>query len=454
MNPLQNLYELIDILKDEKVYLVYDKLGKRVCVLKERSLKTLELYQRLKKINNPCIPEIFRIVQFDEKVFVVEEFIEGQTLAEFFNYHKFNEKIIANILKQICNGLKILHEEKIIHRDLKPSNIMLTKNNSVKLIDFSISRIEKKYSEFDTDFLGTRGYAPPEQFGFGQTDSRSDIFSLGITFQKLLGENYHGYLKKILRKCTELDPAKRYQNTSELISDIDRKYLYYKLRKIFICTPIIFSVIIYPARTFDLEPPQENENKPVEEKIVEPKIEIPQIKESFSFPAIKFPTQELPQENLPQENLPQNPIKKIPIDPRLSRICTLFLNDKIFDKEISANIWQNWRHKGSIIYFPTDWNLTLKVENKNDSALNVNISVNLAGEEKNFAENIFANQSKNLKIPLGNFSIHNGSFQIKILLNTNDDIKFSWQGNSFGNYKEFTIYLSDFRTWKYKNKIT
>ena len=182
MNPLQNLYDVVDVLKDGKqgkVFLVYDKVGKQICVLKERSLQTAEIYRRLKNLQSPFVPKIYRTVQNGEKIFVVEEFIEGQTLAEILIYKNLDEKFATEILKQLCDGLKFLHSKKIIHRDIKPSNIMLTKNNSVKLIDFSISRIAKENSESDTDFLGTRGYAPPEQFGFGQTDPRSDIFSLG-----------------------------------------------------------------------------------------------------------------------------------------------------------------------------------------------------------------------------------------------------------------------------------
>lgn len=136
------------------------------------------------------------------------------------------------MLKQLCECLKILHAQKIIHRDIKPSNVMLTENETVKLIDFSISRIAKENKENDTDFLGTKGYAPPEQFGFGQTDARSDIYSLGVTIQKILGENYDGYLKKILSKCTELDPAKRYQSVEEILADIDKKFFLYKTKKV------------------------------------------------------------------------------------------------------------------------------------------------------------------------------------------------------------------------------
>ena len=258
-----------------------------------------------------------------------------------------------------------------------------------------------------------------------------------------------------MQKCTELDPAKRYQSVEQILIDIDKKFWQHKLKNFFIesliFSLIIFSVLIFPAKTFDLEPPQENIS--VEEKVIEQKIEIPQKSEQSKiiFPEIKYPeiTQNSSQEIF---TIPQNQPKKVQSDPRLNQVCTLLLNNKIFDREIPANVWQNWQNNGEIFYFPDDWSLTLKVENKNNFALNLNISVDFGREEKEFVENISAYQNKNLKIPLGNFAIYNGSFPIKILLNTNDEIIFSWQGNDFGNYKEFTIYLLDFNSWKAQHK--
>ena len=454
MNPLQNLYDIIDTLKDGKtgkVSLVYDKVGKQICVLKERSLHTAEIYRRLKEIKNICIPEIYRIIEFNGTLFVVEEFIEGQTLAEILTYkNNLNEKIAAQILKQLCEGLKTLHEEKIIHRDLKPSNIMLTKNNSVKLIDFSISRIAKENSESDTDFLGTRGYAPPEQFGFGQTDARSDIYSLGVTFKKILGENYGGYLKKILSKCTELDPVNRYQSTEEIFFDIDKKFWQYRLKnfllKFFAFGAVIFTVLFFPTNIFENEIPQENKNleknfsKPEDKKISDKKIPEPQQKD-FQFPEIKIPETSIEPSpknfELPKVEVEEN----FPSDPRLKQICTLYLNGKIFNTEIPAEIWQNWRHDGETLYFPENWNLTLKIENKNSAPLSVNLEIKLNGNKKFFSANIPANQFKNFTVSLGNYSLSSDLINLEIRLNTAEEIIFSWHDGSFGNYRNFRFYL-------------
>ncbi|MBR1421290.1 MAG: serine/threonine protein kinase [Selenomonadaceae bacterium] len=209
MNPLENLYDEIDRYKpDGSVRLMYDRIGQQVLVVKRRELNRRQLYQLLKKIQCQFLPEIYRLVESDGYLYIVEEQINGETLAQIVEYKGFlSETSAAKILLQICECLKELHLRKIVHRDLKPSNIMLTKDNQIKLIDLGISRIEKDFVESDTDVLGTKGYAPPEQFGFQQTDARSDIYSLGITMQQLLGNDYRGYLTKILKKCTEIDPA-------------------------------------------------------------------------------------------------------------------------------------------------------------------------------------------------------------------------------------------------------
>ena len=231
----EKFYQPIDVIKTGEggdVQLVYDKIGKQICVIKQRNLNTLELYKKLKAINSHYIPEIFRLLEVDGKFFVVEEYIGGRTLSEILQYDNFlPEDLTAQILQQLCECLCELHAQKIIHRDIKPSNIMLTRDNIVRLIDFSISRIEKENNSTDTEFLGTRGYAPPEQYGFGQTDSRSDIYSLGVTIQRILGKNYSGWLTKIISRCTKLDPEDRYQSVDELLDDFDRRYWRQKFKR-------------------------------------------------------------------------------------------------------------------------------------------------------------------------------------------------------------------------------
>ena len=222
-----NFYMPIDVIKTGEygdVKLVYDKIGKQVCVIKQRSMNTVEIYKKLKNIDCRYIPQIFRLMVDGDKLFVVEEYVSGQTLAEILKYAMgFSEETAAQILRQLCECLITLHAQNIIHRDIKPSNIMLTRDNVIRLIDFSISRIEKDGAPTDTEFLGTRGYAPPEQYGFGQTDSRSDIYSLGVTIKRLVGNDYEGWLTPILDRCTVFDPNNRYQSAEDLLDDFDRR---------------------------------------------------------------------------------------------------------------------------------------------------------------------------------------------------------------------------------------
>ncbi len=131
-------------------------------------------------------------ISFEEhgKAYLVMEFIEGKTLEKVQNDANgpLNEQLVMGWALQLCDVLNYLHTQPqpIVFRDLKPSNVMVTKNGQVKLIDFGIARIFKSTAARDTTTLGSRGYAPLEQYGRGQSDARSDIYALGATLYDLL----------------------------------------------------------------------------------------------------------------------------------------------------------------------------------------------------------------------------------------------------------------------------
>jgi serine/threonine protein kinase len=130
------------------------------------------------------------------------EFINGRTLHEMLaeSQRPFSESLVIQWAYQLCDVLGYLHNQnpKIIFRDLKPDNIMITVDNQVKLIDFGIVRFFTPGKKKDTIALGTKGYAAPEQFGSGQTDERSDIYSLGATlFHLLTAEDPESHVMKI-----------------------------------------------------------------------------------------------------------------------------------------------------------------------------------------------------------------------------------------------------------------
>ena len=127
-------------------------------------------------------------------------------------------------MKKLCHILKPLHDLKppIIHRDLKLSNIILTSENLIYIVDFDTARYYESGREQDTELLGTKEYAPPEQYGFGQSDARSDIYALGIIFNRLLTGEYPKHqladnrYRPVISKCIRLDPDERFQTISEL----------------------------------------------------------------------------------------------------------------------------------------------------------------------------------------------------------------------------------------------
>ena len=113
-----------------------------------------------------------------------------------------------------------LHEQQppVIHRDIKPQNIIIGKDGKPVLIDFDTARTFKNESDSDTRFLGTKGYAPPEQYGFTQTDCRADIYSFGVLLRFLLTDsvrenpNVRVYkpLARIIDRCTAFAPKERF----------------------------------------------------------------------------------------------------------------------------------------------------------------------------------------------------------------------------------------------------
>ena len=159
---------------------------------------------------------------------VVREYVKGFTLSELLEEGPLTEQEAMPVLLQLCDILAYLHSQSppVIHRDLKPQNIVLTDNGTVKLIDFGISRIYDVGAKKDTVFYGTQEFAPPEQYGFSQTDCRSDLYSLGMVMGYLLTGKTdietvataikNKRLSRIYRKCTDFSPRARYTSAVEV----------------------------------------------------------------------------------------------------------------------------------------------------------------------------------------------------------------------------------------------
>lgn len=171
--------------------------------------------------------------ELGEELVVVMEHVRGQTLHDVVYERDPSLGLAREVFPTLCDAVTELHEglgQPIIHRDLKPSNVILSEAN-LTLIDFGIARMWRADAEADTNAFGTRAYAPPEQFGYGQTDVRSDVYALGMLLYYLLTEevpspNLAGSafddarvplsLRPVLAKATAFDPQARYGSAREL----------------------------------------------------------------------------------------------------------------------------------------------------------------------------------------------------------------------------------------------
>lgn len=197
----------------------------------------------VKKLDHPSVPKIVDIIEKETVIYVVMDYIEGETLSSILKKEGAQpQEVVIKWAKEVCVVLEYLHTQNppIIYRDMKPANIMLQQNGHIKLIDFGIAREYKKQNLTDTVYLGTRGYAAPEQFGgMGQTDARTDIYCFGVTLYELLtGKNpceppYEIYpirywnqklsrhLEYMISKCMEPNPENRYQSCREVLYSLN-----------------------------------------------------------------------------------------------------------------------------------------------------------------------------------------------------------------------------------------
>lgn len=197
----------------------------------------------MKKLDHPNLPRIVDIIETGETLFVVMDYIEGESLEKIVKvYGPQPEEVVIDWAKQLCNVLGYLHNQTppIIYRDMKPANVMLKPEGTLKVIDFGIAREYKIGNSQDTTNLGTRGYAAPEQYETNeQTDPRTDIYCLGVTLHHLLTGRYpdqypyelvpirdvnpslSGGLERIIINCTQKNPENRYQSCDELLYDLE-----------------------------------------------------------------------------------------------------------------------------------------------------------------------------------------------------------------------------------------
>lgn len=185
------------------------------------------------------LPRIIDCYAMGDRRVVVMEYIEGETLQDVVYRCDPSVALAADLFPRICDAVAELHgafDPPLIHRDIKPSNIIVSRD-SLTVIDFGIARTYRDDAEYDTLHFGTKAYAPPEQFGFGQTDERSDVYALGMLLYFCLTEKTPDSkararefaapgvpesLRSVIACAAELDPADRFQTVGELRSAFAR----------------------------------------------------------------------------------------------------------------------------------------------------------------------------------------------------------------------------------------
>ena len=226
-----SFYRELTVLDEKKnIVLVQDRRNSELCVKKTLDIYSRDVYEQLASVRIEGVPAVKECVADDGKLIVVEEYVQGRSLKQVLDEHGLlNEEQAYEIAVQLVDILVRLHqlEPAIVHRDIKPSNIIIEKNGHVNLIDFNAARHVNADKNEDTRMLGTVYFAAPEQFGFGQSDERTDIYGLGATINYIMTGDKPGAgiaecrFSDILKKCLMVDAKDRYQSAEELRGVLD-----------------------------------------------------------------------------------------------------------------------------------------------------------------------------------------------------------------------------------------
>lgn len=226
-----SFYRELTVLDEKKnIVLVQDIRNSELCVKKTLDIYSRDVYEQLASVRIEGVPAVKECIADDGKLIVVEEYVQGRSLKQVLDEQGLlNEEQAYDIAVQLADVLVRLHqlEPAIVHRDIKPSNIIIEKNGHVNLIDFNAARHVNADKNEDTRMLGTVYFAAPEQFGFGQSDERTDIYGLGATINYIMTGDKPGAgiaecrFSDILKKCLMVDAKDRYQSAAELRGVLD-----------------------------------------------------------------------------------------------------------------------------------------------------------------------------------------------------------------------------------------
>lgn len=253
------VYECLKESEDSSTFLVKETATGILCVLKwGRNRQTeflrneMEIMKKMADRKLSGIPKTYRIFEENGEVYLVREYIEGMSLAQMvLQKGGISEAEICRISRKICQTAEQFQnpDETMIHRDIKPENIVVTPGGEVVFIDFGTMRSYKKDGSRDTFVVGTRGTAAPEQYGYTQTDQRTDVYAIGQTMLYMVSESYEmnqlsecavsRRMKKIIEKACSFEPDKRYGDAAQLRRAVEkcqannRKKVYKKAGAVF-----------------------------------------------------------------------------------------------------------------------------------------------------------------------------------------------------------------------------
>lgn len=231
--------------KPHNIFLVQHQDTNKIYVKKIIDVYNIDIYKELAAHHFYGIPTIVDFFEINNQLIVIESYVSGTSLEDIINNNFLSLTSIINYIIELCSILNHLHTltPPIVHRDIKPSNIIVTEHNHIVLIDFNAAKYYSETADNDTILLGTKGYAAPEQFGFGSSSPKTDIYAIGILLKELTGKSYNipPNLTNIIEKCTMINPAERYQNVQELSLDL-RKILaspYSHNKNNFVCSQFL-----------------------------------------------------------------------------------------------------------------------------------------------------------------------------------------------------------------------
>lgn len=209
------------VYRNKKFSAYKDELGTKF-IAKSVDASQYDLLSKINDVSNKCrsLLEIEAFFKLEDQLIYLTKILEHNTLQDVIDAKlNLSRDDVYVIFEQIADAILALHNVNIVHRDIKPANILISNKLEVKVIDFDISREYKEKQMVDTTLFGTRGYAAPEQYGFSQTNIKSDIYSLGKTIEALLNNCYDTFdlqFEKIVYKACQIDPKNRFSSINEI----------------------------------------------------------------------------------------------------------------------------------------------------------------------------------------------------------------------------------------------